>query len=79
MELFAIPLTAATALVILRYGALPRWLAWVSLAVALIMAIPPIAFFGLVLGLPLWTLLTSVLVYRSEGEPAVAGPPPELR
>ncbi len=75
--LFSIPLLVATALAILRFGALPRWLAWVSLAVALIMAIPPVAFFGLVLGLPLWTLLTSVLVYRAGGEPAVAGPPAE--
>ena len=37
VELFAIPLTAATALVILRYGALPRWFAWLSLALALIL------------------------------------------
>ena len=75
--LFSIPLLVATALSVIRFAALPRWLAWVSLAVALVMAIPPVAFFGLVLGLPLWTVLTSVLVYRSEGEPAVAGPPAE--
>jgi hypothetical protein len=73
--LFAIPLLVATAFAVIRFAALPRWLAWVSLAVALVMAIPPVAFFGLVLGLPLWTLLTSVLVYRSAGRPAVADPP----
>ena len=62
--LFAIPLMLATALSIVRYAALPRWLAWLSLAVALVLVVPPVAFFGLVLGLPLWTLAASVLLYR---------------
>jgi hypothetical protein len=69
--LFSIPLLVAVALAILRFGALPRWLAWVSLAVAVVMAIPPLAFFGVVLGLPLWTLITSILLYiRSPQEVA---------
>ena len=76
VELFAIPLTAATALVILRYGALPRWFAWVSLALALILVIFPIGWLGVIVGLPLWTLVASVLLYlRPAGEPAPAGPP----
>ena len=62
--LFSIPLLVATALAILRFGALPRWLAWVSLLVALVLAIPPLAFFGLVLGLPIWVLATSVVLFR---------------
>jgi hypothetical protein len=62
--LFSIPLMAATALAILRFGALPRWLAWFSLVIALILVIPPIAFFGVVLGLPVWTLIVSVLLFR---------------
>jgi hypothetical protein len=62
--LFSIPLLAATGLGILRFGALPRWLAWLSLVLALVMAIPALNFFGLVAGLPLWTLLVSVLLYR---------------
>jgi hypothetical protein len=62
--LFSIPLLVATALAILRFGALPRWLAWVSLLVALVLVIPPLAFFGLVLGLPLWVLATSVVLFR---------------
>jgi hypothetical protein len=63
--LFSIPMLTATALAIIRFGALPRWLAWFSLAVALIMAIPTLGFFGVVVGLPVWTLLVSVLLYRS--------------
>jgi hypothetical protein len=63
VELFAIPMLAATALVILRYGALPRWLAWVSLVLALILAIVPIGWLGVIIGLPLWTLVTAVVLY----------------
>lgn len=78
VELFAIPLTLATALVILRYGALPRWFAWFSLALALILVIVPIGWLGVIVGLPLWTLLTSVLLYartpKQAGEPAGAPP-----
>jgi hypothetical protein len=63
VELFAIPMLAATALVILRYDALPRWLAWVSLVLALILAIVPIGWLGVIIGLPLWTLVTAVVLY----------------
>jgi hypothetical protein len=69
--LFSIPMLVAAALSIVRHGALPRWLAWFSIAVAVVMAIPPLAFFGLVLGLPLWTLFASILLYvRSPQEVA---------
>jgi hypothetical protein len=64
VELFAIPLLVATALVTLRFGGLPRWFAWVSLVLALILAIPPIGWLGVIVGLPLWVLLLSVLLYR---------------
>jgi hypothetical protein len=64
VELFAIPLLVATALVTLRFGGLPRWVAWVSLVLALILAIPPIGWLGVIVGLPLWVLLLSVLLYR---------------
>lgn len=62
--LFAIPMLVAAALASLRFGALPRLLGWFSLAVAVILAIPPVAFFGVVLGLPIWTLAVAVALYR---------------
>jgi hypothetical protein len=62
--LFSIPLLVAVGLAILRFGALPRWLAWFSLLLALVMAIPTLGFFGIVVGLPLWVLATSVLLFR---------------
>ena len=62
--LFAVPMLVASGVAVLRFGALPRWLAWFGFAIALVLAIPPVAFFGVVLGLPLWTLVVSVLLYR---------------
>jgi hypothetical protein len=75
IELFAIPMLLAAALVVLRHGPLPRWHGWFSLVVALILVIIPIGFVGVFIGLPLWVLATSVLLYRqSTGEP-IATPP----
>jgi hypothetical protein len=78
-QLFSIPLLAATGLVILRHRPLPRWLAWASFAVALILAAGPIGFFGVFIGLPLWVLATSVLLYRRQAEEPDAAPPPVAR
>jgi hypothetical protein len=62
-ELSAALMLAAAAFGILRYGALPRWLAWVGLLIALLLLIPPIGWAGLLLGVPLWTLVVSVLLW----------------
>jgi hypothetical protein len=69
VELFSIPLVLATALVSLRHGPLPRWSAWVSVALAVILVVPPIGWLGVFIGLPLWVLLVSVLLYRRPGQP----------
>jgi hypothetical protein len=74
VELFSIPLLVATGIVTLRSGGLPRWFAWVSLALALILAVPPIGWLGVIAGLPLWVLLSSVLLWRRPA-PADANPP----
>jgi len=58
-------LLAASALVFLRSRALvPRWFAWVSLALAILLLLPWINWFGF-LGFAIWTLITSVLLWRS--------------
>jgi hypothetical protein len=68
-ELSAALMLTAAALVILRYGALPRWLGWVALVFALWLLIPPIGWAGLLLGLPLWTLAAAVLMWmRPSGD-----------
>jgi hypothetical protein len=64
VELFSIPLLLATGLATLRHGPLPRWYGWLSLAVALLLAVPPVGWLGVYLGLPLWVVLSSVLLFR---------------
>jgi hypothetical protein len=76
VEVMLIPLLVATAIVVLRHGALPRWLAWFSFLLALLLAIIPIGWLGVIFGVPLWVLVTSVLLYLwSEDEPVAARPP----
>jgi hypothetical protein len=72
-ELSAALLLVATGLLILRYGPMPRWLAWVSFVIALWLLIPPIGWAGLLVGLPLWTLAVSVLLWMRPAriEPSV--------
>lgn len=65
VELFAAVLVAATGLVALRTAVLPRWVAWVSLVLALVLLIPPIGWAGILFGMPVWTLLVSLLLIRT--------------
>lgn len=58
------PLFAATAIIALRTGALPRWHAWVGLLFAVAILVPWVGWAVLIFGFPLWVLLTSVLVWR---------------
>lgn len=75
-ELTAALFLVTVALAILRYAPLPKWLAWVSLVIALWMLIPPIGWAGLLLGFTLWTILVSVLLWlQPAGEPMTARPP----
>lgn len=62
-EIAAIVLVAATAVAVLRTGVFPRWVAWVSLLLAVWLVIAPIGWLGLLFGLPAWTLLVSVLLW----------------
>ncbi len=63
----AIPLLVATALVSLRTAVLPRWLAWLSLLVAAVLLFPLGGVFALGLGVPIWTVATSVALSRRAG------------
>lgn len=69
-KLSAALMLAAAAVVILRYRALPRWIGWSALLLALLMLIPPIGWAGLLLGLPLWTLVVAITLWmRPATEP----------
>jgi len=69
-EYMAPVLLTATALVALRHRILPRWFAWLTLFIALILLIGPIGWAALIFGFPIWTLIVSFFLWR---RPVVAG------
>ena len=61
----------AAALSILRFRALPAWLGWMALVFAVLAVIPPVGWAVLAVGLPIWTLIVSWLVFaKQRGAPA---------
>ena len=74
-ELTLIAMFVAVGLLILRTRVLGLWLGWVSLAIALLLAIIPIGWAGVVWAFPLWTIVTSVLLYLRSPAAPVAAPP----
>ena len=73
-----VPVAAGLAVMLIAAGfgglrtlALPTWLA-VAAAVIGLAFLTPLGFFGYLL-LPLWTIATSVVLYRRRSEPGVAG------
>jgi hypothetical protein len=73
-EVSAALFVAATGLLVVRLRALPVWLGWLSFVLALLMLIPPIGWAGLVFGIPVWIVATSVLLYLREPAPREAPP-----
>ena len=63
-EMTGVLLMLGAALAILRTRLLPAWLAWFSLFLAVLLLIVPIGWIGVIAGLPIWTLITSVLLFR---------------
>ena len=70
-ELSAIVLLAAAAVVALRTAVLPRWWAGTSILLAVWLAIGPIGWVGVLVGIPVWTITTSVMLARSDRHPQV--------
>ena len=68
-------LLVATALASLRHGALPRWLAWVSLVIAVVLLIGPIGWAALIFAFPLWVIVVSILLWRGWPRTAYAVSP----
>ena len=63
-ELSAIVLLVGASVVSLRNRAFPRWWAVVSILLAVWLLVLPIGWAGLLVGLPVWTVVTSVLLLR---------------
>lgn len=66
-ELSAIVLLLGAAVVSLRTRALPRWWAVVSIVLAVWLVIGPIGWLGLLLGVPIWTIITSTILAFGRG------------
>lgn len=64
----AILFGVATGLAIVRSGLLPAWLGWAVLVFGIAAGTP--AFFVGVIGLAIWTLVVSVLIYQRSAQPA---------
>lgn len=73
-EFTLIPMFVAVGLLTLRTRVFPMWLGWVSLVIALVLAIIPIGWVGVVFLFPLWTIATSVVLFIKPLPPP--GPPP---
>jgi hypothetical protein len=57
-------LLVASAMIALRYGGLPRWLAWIQVLIALVLLSGIIGWAALIFAFPLWVLVTSYLLWR---------------
>jgi hypothetical protein len=68
-ELAAVLLMLGTGMVALRSALLPKWWAWVSFLLALVLVIGPIGWAALLFGLPVWTLVTTFFLVRREAAP----------
>jgi hypothetical protein len=74
-EYLAPVLLFAFAIVSIRHGAFPKWLAWLSVLIALGMLTGIIGWAFLLAGLPIWTLLVSILLWRGAERAQPMGQP----
>lgn len=77
-ELSAIVLLAAATVVALRTAVLPRWWAGMSILLAVWLAIGPIGWIGVLVGIPVWTVTTSVILARADRHPQPPNVPATL-
>jgi hypothetical protein len=64
----------ASAILVLRYAVLPKWLGWLSLLIGIVLLIGPIGWAAFIFATPIWILIVSVLLYMrtpSAGSTAV--------
>ncbi len=74
-ELFPVLLLVATGILALRARVVPRWWGVVGIVLAVVLLVGPVGWLGVIIGMPVWTLVTSlILAVRPAGiaAPAVA-------
>jgi hypothetical protein len=57
-------LLVASAVIALRYGGLPTWLAWIQLLIALVLLSGVVGWAALLFAFPVWVLVVSYLLWR---------------
>jgi hypothetical protein len=78
-EFMALVFMAAAGAVILWRRALPVWLGWLALLIALGLLVVPIGWAFLLFGVPLWVLLASVILFlRASGAQVAEAPEPPV-
>lgn len=68
-------MAAATAIAAFRHRALPKWLAWLTVVMAVLLAAYPIVWLSILFAFPVWTLIASVTLWRL-GTEALEEPAP---
>ena len=74
-ELALIGVMIPFAVLVLRTRVLPRWWAYVSILVGVVLAVGPIGWAALIFGTPVWSLVTGFYLSRTAAAPAAAPAP----
>ena len=53
----------ASAILVLRYAVLPKWLGWFSILIGIVLLIGPIGWAAFIFATPIWILIVSVWLY----------------
>ena len=65
----------ASAILVLRYAVLPKWLGWFSVLIGIVLLIGPIGWAALIFATPIWTLIVSIWLWRRTEQPSTAPEP----
>jgi hypothetical protein len=65
----------ASAILALRYAALPKWLGWFSVLIGIVLLIGPIGWAAFIFATPIWILIVSVWLYMRTPAGAPASTP----
>lgn len=65
----------ACAVAAFRFGALPKWLAWFSVLIGIVLLIGPIGWAALMFATPIWVVTVSIWLYQTAEKPARIGAP----
>jgi hypothetical protein len=65
----------SSAIMALRYAALPKWLGWLSALIGIVLLIGPIGWAAFIFATPIWTLIVSIWLWRRTEQPSTAPEP----